>query len=82
MIEALNGYVVSQRLREDDQFVLLRARRLADDVPVLLLGARDGRRDSGERIPHARSCSTDCRCPGSVRSASVLAVKFINSCTL
>lgn len=50
MIEALNGYVVSQRLREDDQFVLLRARRLADDVPVLLLGARDGRRDSGERI--------------------------------
>lgn len=50
MIEALDGYAVAQRLREDGQFVLLRARRTADGLPVLLLGARDGRRDSRERI--------------------------------
>ncbi|QYF93640.1 AAA family ATPase [Massilia sp. PAMC28688] len=50
MIEALNGYAVTQRLRADGQFVLLRARRLADGMPVLLLGAQHGCRDSRERI--------------------------------
>lgn len=50
LIQALTGYAVSRVLREDTHFVLLRARREADRIPVLLLGARDGRRASRERL--------------------------------
>ncbi len=52
MIQALTGYAVSRLVREDERFVLLRALREADRVPVLLLRAQDGRRDSLERIEH------------------------------
>jgi serine/threonine protein kinase len=52
LIQALTGYAVSQQLGEDEQFVLLRALREADRVPVLLRATRHGRRASLERLEH------------------------------
>ncbi|HEY0061894.1 MAG TPA: protein kinase, partial [Telluria sp.] len=50
MIQALPGYTVAQLLRDDPQFVLLRAVRDADGVAVLVLVARDGCADACLRL--------------------------------
>ncbi|SHH04092.1 AAA family ATPase [Massilia sp. CF038] len=50
MIQALPGYTVAQLLRDDPQFVLLRALRDADGAPVLVLVARDGSAEACLRI--------------------------------
>ena len=52
MIQALAGYTVAQMLREDDQFVLLRAVRDADSLPVLVLSARQDRPACLARLEH------------------------------
>lgn len=52
MIQALPGYTVAQLLRDDNQFVLLRAVRDADSLPVLVLVARDGGAAACARLEH------------------------------
>ena len=52
MIQALAGYTVAQALREDEQFVLLRAIRDADRASVLVLSARHERQASLARLEH------------------------------
>ena len=52
MIAAFAGYSVAHIVREDDQFVLLRATRDADGVPVLVLCARHERGTALARIEH------------------------------
>ena len=52
MIQALPGYTVAQLLRDEDHFVLLRAVRDADCLPVLVLVARDGGASACARLEH------------------------------
>ena len=52
MIQAFAGYTVAHAVREDDQFVLLRATRDADGAPVLVLCARHERGTALARIEH------------------------------
>lgn len=52
MIQALPGYTVAQLLRDDEQFVLLRAVRDADGLPVLVLVAREGCGEACARLEH------------------------------
>lgn len=52
MIQALSGYTVVQVLRDDAQFVLLRALREAHGASVLVLSAQDGCPAAIARIEH------------------------------
>lgn len=52
LIQALPGYTGAQVLRDDEQFLLLRARRAADNASVLVLIARTGCPAALARIEH------------------------------
>jgi predicted ATPase/GAF domain-containing protein len=52
LIDALSAYAVSQRLCEDEHFVLQRALRAGDGARVLLRTARPGQRACRERLEH------------------------------